>query len=238
MGNTLKTQCQKREWKTYFLPNKTQALVAFLLVLGLALTFWQVQRAQYKLSLLNHPHAEISPDNITKKNHLDTTQLNGQFVSEHLFVQPRSLHHIPGYQVWVPFATEHGNILVSLGFQTKVHIPSLSSIHGTVFFNTSSPFRMAQNSIKPDQIDSSNPAIPSLAYIVGQLDLELFSRTINVQLPPYIVILDDTKDQSVSIPSLDQVFKHVSYAIQFLLLTLLACFYVYRQAKQKTGKES
>ena len=237
MRNTLKTQCQKRKRKIYCLPSKTQGLMSFLLFLGLVLTFWQIKRAQYKLSLLNHPHAEIAPDNITKKNHLDTTQLNGQFVSEHLFVQPRSLHHIPGYQVWVPFATDHENILVSLGFQTKVHIPSLSSIHGTVFFNTSAPFRISQNSMKPDQLDTSTPAIPSPAYIVGQLDLELFSRTINLPLSPYILILDGIKDQSVSMPSLDQVFKHVSYAIQFLLLTLLACFYVYRQAKQKPSED-
>ena len=236
MGNLL-IQCPKQKLKTFFLPSKNQILIAFLLIIGLVLTFWQIKRAQYKLSLLNHPHSEIPQDNITKQNHLDTTQLNGQFVPEHLFVQPRSLHHIPGYQVWVPFATEHENILVSLGFQTKVHIPSLSSIHGTIFFNTSAPFKIAQNSIKPDQLDSSIPAIPSLAYIVGQLDLELFSRTINLPLSPYILILDGTKDQSVSMPSLDQVFKHVSYAIQFLLLTLLACFYVYRQAKQKPPED-
>lgn len=227
----------KQPWRTNDLPRRSQGLLALLFTIGVFLTVWQIKRAGYKAHLLNHTHTEVSSEHITQHNHLDSTQLDGQFLSEHIFIQPRSLHHVPGYQVWVPFTTKHGNILVSLGFQTQVQIPSLTSIHGTIFFNTSPPFRMT-NSIELRQTNASSPGVNIPAYIVGQLDLALFSQTTPRPLSPYILILDGATDQNLSIPSIDQVFKHVSYAIQFLLLTALACFYVYRQAKQTAKKNS
>ncbi|MEC7030050.1 MAG: SURF1 family cytochrome oxidase biogenesis protein [Pseudomonadota bacterium] len=193
-----------------------------IFLIGMVLTIWQINRAQEKFVFLNTPQPTIHADHISQKHHLARTSLQGHFQTNTIFKQPRSVNHIPGHQVWVPFISNQNMVLISLGFQTDIHVPPMTEVHGTIHYINAPPFRLS------NQIDTLRD---THSFTVGQLDIEQFSRLLNHKLEPYIIVLDNVIDQSLSTPSLDQVLRHINYAIQFLLFSLIACYYIYKHRK-------
>lgn len=195
-------------------------LALSILLLGIILSHWQLKKGMNKLSELNHIASErTEQDALEPTDHLNTISLNGSFLTESVFIQPRSnVHHQSGYQVWVPFETSDKLVLVSLGFQPVISIPSINQIHGTIHYLSSPPFRLKQITYP-----NSSP------YTVAQLDLDLFSTILNKNLAPYIIVLDHVADSNISLPSLDAALKHFNYAAQFFIIAAILCYYVVRK---------
>ena len=195
-------------------------LVSSVFLFGLMLTNWQLKKAFIKLDELTHAPVEKQiNDTVTTNDHLNKLTLNGQFLPEHTFVQPRTnKNHIPGFQVWVPFKSQDKIIITSLGFQETVSVPNGTNIHGTIHMISSPPFRLS-NYITSGQ----------KPYTVGQLDLPLFSKIIDHPLESYVLVLDHSNDLSLSTSAIDDVLKHFNYTAQFFIITSIMCYYMVRK---------
>lgn len=180
------------------------------------LSLWQAQKALHVYAL--QPHGEINHTEITIKDNLKHTTLEGAFLPQ-LFIQPRTHLHQPGYQVWVPFRIEDQYIIVSLGFMKEPSVPNTNTIEGTIRFISAPPYRLS--TAKPSEFPIT----------VAQLDLPLFATYLNQDLTPYIIILDGAVEQSIQLYSEEQVLKHISYTIQFFLIGLILCFGLHRLLK-------
>ena len=207
------------------LSNKRWLLITALL--GIALTSWQLVRAYTKYKDLIKTSIELEEDAlITPKDHLNTITLNGEFIPNQLFIQPRSHQHQPGYHIWAPFNTNQGIILISLGFQTTLPTPNKQSIHGKIYQISAPPIRL--NTIQA----STSP------YIVGQLDIPSFASLSNLDLKPFIMTLDDSIELSVNQVDTQDVLKHINYAAQFFLFALILCYYIATVSKEQNGNKA
>lgn len=213
----------------YFLSNITGAMntkrhnkyiIMVVLFLGLALTVWQINRALYKWQLAQHIPTELSSlSTISKADHLNTIRLKGKFIENKAFIQPRSNpKHQPGWQIWQPFQASDKTVIVSFGYQSQLDITLPSEIHGTIFYLTKPPFRL-----------SSQESTHHFPMTVAQLDLECFSLALEKPIEPYIIVLDDAQDFSLAQHSIDDVLKHINYAGQFFVITLILCYYILRK---------
>jgi len=200
-------------------PLKSFAIVSIFLF-GITLTHWQIQRGFLKLNELTHSPVELQDSKtIETANHLDKLTLTGQFLPQYIFVQPRTnKNHQPGFQVWVPFSSNGRHILVSLGFQEAIKIPTTTNIHGTIHIVSSPPFRLENNSI-----------LGQSPYTVGQLDLPLFRNLIHIDLERYVLVLDHADDLSLATNTIDDVLKHFNYSAQFFIITSVICYYMIRK---------
>lgn len=187
-------------------------------MITIGLTLWQIQRGIHKLPQHFEPTTHQHTHNISSHHHLDQVNIHGRFIKDHIFIQPRTNEqHQSGYQVWVPFKTEHHTIIVSLGFQHEPSIPTSSNLSGTIFYVSKPPLRLVQK-----QHRSTSP------HLVGQLDLDYFSSLMNQSLTPYVILIDDANEQIMATPNLDRALRHFSYAIQFFLIGVILCYYIYR----------
>lgn len=197
---------------------KNLATYIIIGIVTIGLTLWQIQRGMQKLPQQIEPTTHQTTINIGPHHHLDRVSVQGHYIKNHIFVQPRTNeNHQLGHQVWVPFKTDHQTIIVSLGFQQDISIPIASNISGTIFYLSKPPLRLMH-----EQQQSSSP------HLVGQLDLDYFSSLMKDSLAPYIILIDGASEQNIAIPNIDRALRHFSYAVQFFLIGVILCYYVYR----------
>ena len=198
-----------------------------ILSIGIGLTYWQIYRAMEKYQYLYTEKTEASLAHLSPNDHLAHISLSGTPNYDHIFIQPRSHHHQPGYQVWVPLSIGTHTLLVSYGFQKDLHIPNQSTISGTIHHIAHQPFRLSN-------------ILPHVSpYTVGQLDIPLFSQISNLDISPYVIVLDGCEDLTLADNSIDSILKHINYAGQFFLFSVILCYYVAMEKREThADKES
>ena len=190
--------------------------IILTLMLTSILTYWQASKAYNQYISLNQTETAYFP--IAPSDNHKHVELSGTF-QPHLFIQPRSHQHKPGYSVWAPFVLPDQTwIIVSLGFMETPSIPAKQHISGVIRYLSSPPFQLS------DQVISEFPAI------VPQLDLPLFAKTLNQTLAPYVILMDGYNDQTLVQASTDTILKHINYAFQFLIIGSIAALWLQRSA--------
>lgn len=199
--------------------------IILTLILTSILTYWQASKAYNQYLTLNQTESAYFP--IAPGDNHKHIELTGEF-QPHLFIQPRSHQHKPGYSVWAPFVLPDKTwIIVSLGFMEEPSIPATQHVSGIIRYLSSPPFQLSQQAL------SEFPAI------VPQLDLPLFAQALDQTLAPYVILMDGYDDQTLVQASTDTILKHVNYAFQFLIIgSMIALWILLRGPRGIRGRTS
>ena len=214
------------------------ALGATVSIVSLFLGAWQVQRGLGRLALLelkNAPHAttlsHISPSAIKPYSY---AVFDIPIDKKHLFIQPNVIHKkTPGFQVYAlaksPAMTEY--ILVNLGWiKEKKRIHNLThSPPGIVIF------------IKPSGFLLNLKKTPSTwPKEINHVDLDEITHESEKKVFPLIAL----GEHSVSYKQLHNqentisaLARHLSYSVQFFLMTLVSGILTYRWTNSNAKKQ-
>lgn len=207
--------------------------IAILLWLG----FWQVQRLEWKTTILNDIDARIVAKPVTlpaEPDPVDDRYLPviaaGRFTGEEIHVLFSIKGKGPGYRILSVFEAQERRVLVDRGFvptdQKAAPRPEKStSVTGNLYW--------------PEEIDSFTPEPDQKAQIWFARDVPRIAELLNTE-PLLIVARSDTGDGVTPVPvdSATIPNDHLQYAITWFLLALvwfgMTAFLIWR-IRQRTA---
>jgi surfeit locus 1 family protein len=213
-------------------------LVAILMLLiFLALSYWQVQRAQQKRLLQTQFEqcAKAKPlllspamADMPEKYRYCAVQVTGHFDNEHVLLLDNKIYqHQVGYEVLTPFVPNTGQraLLVNRGWiplgQTREHLPQVPSVagnqtlYGIIAVPAAKPFMLAQQLEHPNQ----------WPVRIEQIEIERLQTLMSVPLYPIVLLLSPEASHGFvrawsGVPS-TAGNKHLGYAVQWFALAIV-----------------
>jgi len=223
--------------------------ITFLLgaiVTLLSLSYWQVQRLNWKVNIIERLEAEYQKDpTLNQFTFNDLKQFNmakqpllygsatGKFIyRKEIFVGPKPLEGSIGYQVITPFRfTTGGYILVNRGWVDKVQKEDLKNKRSSKNTTISGIFRKTDwNRFTPDNSPRNN--------VWTKLDIHEIANVQDINPVAAVMLYTETKTSNIIIPQSKKWYprnKHQQYAIFWFVmaLALISVFSVFYWKNKK-----
>lgn len=224
--------------------------VIFTVALTASLAYWQYERgraSQVRQTLLDNISKETLPLTSVNLDHsirnYTAIHAQGQWLLPTLLVDSQILtqgqNKSLGFHVYSILKTSRGNLLVRRGWQIDHPYKELGLIKppqtNNITFLSYTPEPNRFQTYWPVELDSHMAIIPSL-------NLAKISNSLNLKLLPFIGLLEQTlpEDNLQAIPINKQTYlspdKHFAYALQWLILCLIAPIIYFFAALKKVVK--
>lgn len=230
------------QWRNVcFAPSWLPTLtVLILLPILISLGFWQIQRAEYKKSLLIRYQQQFQQTPLTfatiktapslQQLQYYPVNLQGKFDNQHIFLLDNKFYqHQLGYQVLTPFIPngENTTILINRGWIPRTAAQDLAkisndsqSINGLFFIPTQQTLVL-----------KNLPITNAWPRVIEKIDTQKISDWLQKPVAPWIILLaPNTANGFVREwnPVVITPYKNIGYAIQWfaMALTLLIIFIV------------
>ncbi len=203
----------------------TVALLPLLIGLGV----WQLDRYQEKQTIENdlnqrsHQTLTFAELQTREDPRFYAVSLSGRFNNDRYFLlDNRIFQGRVGYHVLMPFQTTSGEtVLVDRGWisgsQDRSRLPTVLGIHGLTTISGQS-WQPDEAFLLAEDVWSNN-----WPKVIQAVDSAAMADALEVQLPPWLVILDNQQPGSLQRnfePINTQSERHLGYAIQWFALAI------------------
>lgn len=210
------------------------------------LSYWQIQRAQYKYSLQSQ-YQKQTTQSLTNPSALILSQSNYDFYTvslagsldlAHIFLLDNQIQqHQPGHHVLVPMTTPNQlNILLNLGWISRY--ASTAQLNQFIKAKTSSPFftgKLYRPQGKPLLLKSSANLSTGWPKTMQVLDIKIISEQLAKPFSAYLAYHPTAYSNKFSRSQFTgnlNPYRHISYAIQFFIFGMLIIIFYVRIAKK------